>query len=121
MIEFILICSLAFYGFKVAQGEGMIFHSMSEKLTLWFEDGYPYTRRNTLTYIYKRPIFIRSLRLPLYDCPKCMPSIWGTVAYWISYYDTTNPLYYLIAMWLLCIFAMVGAVNILMYQFPFDD
>lgn len=121
MIEFIIICSLAFYGAAVTQCEGMIFYNVSKKLDKWFEaevflSFYKYGKLQ-----YKRSAFVRSLQYPLYACPKCMPSIWGSAAYWITYYDNSHPIGYLVLMWILSVLAMAGVVNILMYQFPYND
>jgi hypothetical protein len=106
MIEFIIICSLAFYGSKVAQGNGMILYSMSFTLARWFD------RKNR---------FIRLFQYPLYDCPICMPSIWGTIAYWLNIYTERSPTGHDLLLWPLSIFSMSAVVYILMFQFPIDN
>lgn len=116
MIEFIIICSLAFYGWGVTKSEDMIFENTSVTLDKWFglyEDGFG----NDKGII---PKWLRILRRPLYSCPICMPSIWGSAAYWIINCNAASPWYSLVTFWLLSIFAMSGLVYILISQFPIE-
>lgn len=100
MIKFLILVSLALYGSKVLWQEGMIL----EKPKKWLDS-----------------VFGKALiRKPLYACPPCMASIWGSAAYWINFYDG-NPIWYILAMWPLTVIAISGIVWILLYQFPFDD
>lgn len=117
MIQFIVICALAFYGSKVTWLEGMLFENMKKRLDLFF--GYTekigeYTPLSARKWWY-------GFRKPLYACPMCMPSIWGTISYWVNFWDNNNPIYYLLFMWVLSVFAMTATVYVLMSQFPIED
>lgn len=94
LLVHIIILSLALYGTKVTWQEGMIF----EKPKLWLDK-----------------LFGEAMiRKPLYACPACMPSIWGTLYFWLCTGFTWN-------MWPVFVLACCGTTWILMYQFPFDD
>jgi len=107
---------MAFYGWAVTKSKDMIFENLAETLDNWFgiyEDGYGNGKGIA-------PYWLRFLRRPLYSCSICMPSIWGSAAYWLTYYDNANPVSFLILMWFLSIFAMSGLVYILISQFPVE-
>lgn len=95
----ILLLSLALYGSKVTWQEGMIF----EKPKLWLDEFWG-------DWL---------IRKPLYACPACMPSIWGSVYYWIAAVDKIGPTEFFY--WPVFVLATCGVTWVLMYQFPFDD
>jgi hypothetical protein len=109
MIEFIFICSLAIYGLHVAMQPGMIFHRLHSFLGYIFE------------LKYGNIPFFRVIRKPLYSCPMCMPSIWGSLAYWITYYGQSHNMLNFLFFWPICILAMSGIIYALIFQFPLDD
>lgn len=97
MLKLILITALALYGSKVLWLEGMIF----EKPKLWLDK-----------------VFGDSMiRKPLYACPACMASVWGSVIYWWS----VEYSHYALFFWPVFCISVCGMVWILMYQFPYDE
>lgn len=112
MLELIIIVALACYGSKVTWQEGMIFQNLKQKLDDWIE--FRYCMR------YPKKSFFHLIRKPLYACPACMPSIWGSIAYWAMNYCTEHIVISII-LWPFSIFAMSAVAWLLMYQFPFDD
>jgi hypothetical protein len=58
MLEFILINSLVIWGIFAATRDGMIFNLESLPLPNW-------------------------LSYPLYECPVCMSSVWGSVGFYM--------------------------------------
>lgn len=117
LLALIVITSLALYGSKVTWQEGMIF----EKPKLWLDGLFLYRVINLdESYPYpdykKTRTFWRYLSKPLYACPACMPSIWGSITYSINMCDTWN-----IGEMVLFDFATCGLTWVLMWQFPFDD
>lgn len=101
----LLFTCMALYGTKVLFLPGMIFEGVKKWLDWWFIE-----RGNALT---------RKLSKPLYACPPCMSSIWGSLIYWWSQGFTWNA--DRVVFWLLFIMAACAGTWILLYQFPLDD
>lgn len=84
MLETVIFGALCVMGLYAAMGEGMIL----EKLKDIFEH---ITDNKVLRYI----------RPALYECPICMASIWGTVAWLMMGQSFTS-------LWVLYVFAVAG-------------
>src|SRR4051812_45294702 len=84
MIEKIAIGSLCVMGMYAAMGEGMILSSLRLFLELITDNK-----------------ILRYLRPPLYECPICMASIWGTIAWLIMGMSFTG-------LWVLYVFGVAG-------------
>lgn len=111
MIELIAITALALYGTKVTWQEGMIF----EQPKLWLDSVFqvPYEEAEKPT-AWQRTMYY--LSKPLYACPACMVSIWGTLIYHFSVSSTWS-----IPSYITFLFSTCGLTWIFLTQFPFDD
>ncbi len=94
MIETIIITGLSLYALGLMQAEGMLLHGVR----VWLDK--------------KRiPSFLRK---PLYKCPPCMASIWGSVVWGffsISFFTPGWPLFCL---------SVCSVSYILIYLFPYE-
>lgn len=123
LLILIVITSIALYGSKVTWQEGMIAVPVKRwldvhlsgyimKCELFPEHGVHYTQQKEC----RRYRIGRYLSKPLYACPACMASIWGSIIYSLNMSSTWN-----IGEMVLFDFATCGLTWILMWQFPFDD
>lgn len=115
LLVLIVITSIALYGSKVTWQEGMIFEK-PKKLFDWLlfkfiEDVGP---PNFAERIQAR--IGRYLSKPLYACPACMVSVWGSMVYYFCVSSTNHIVNYPVFLLATC-----GLTWILMWQFPFDD
>lgn len=96
---------LALYGTKVLFQPGMILEGPKNWLDMWF--------------IERGNAFTRKLSKPLYACPPCMSSIWGSLVYWWgnSFTWNTDTLFF----WPVFVLSACAGTWILLYQFPFDE
>lgn len=90
MIDPILAISAFTLGLAVLGSKGMILH----KARAWVERGFTYevTYQKAVTTTYNANATyedvteerVHKLFLPLWGCPACMCSIWGTLVYWVG-------------------------------------
>lgn len=97
MVETVVFGALCVLGLYAAMGEGMILEGLRDL----FERA---TNNRVLKYI----------RPALYECPICMASVWGTVA-WIVMGNPFN------AMWVLYVFAVAGFNYVIVNMISNDD
>lgn len=95
MIEPIIITALALYAAGVLQSEGMLL----QPLRKWLNGK-------------GIPVFLAK---PLYACPPCMASIWGSIVWFFVGVDFFS------VDWPLFVFSVCGLTYILIYNFPYDD
>lgn len=90
----VITCSLFCVGFHAVTGEGMLLEFVVKPLK-------------------KAPYWIKK---PVYSCPPCMSSFWGTL-YFVGY-SLTGPAFQigLISMWILFIFCVAG-LNAVLVKF----
>ena len=56
---------------------------------------------------------------PLYACPKCMSSVWGTIGYlYLLNIGHTNYGLYTAIHWIIWVFALTGAIHLIMEYKP---
>lgn len=97
-----ILATLIIFGIHATTREGMIFHSFKMWIASKIEK--ILSRKNDFYEAEKKTAFILK---PLFDCPACMASIWGTVIYF-----TLNPDYH----YLVFIFGLAG-LNYLISRF----
>lgn len=95
MIELIAITSLALYATGVLQQEGMLLYPIRQ----WLD------KRN-LPYLIAKPLYL---------CPPCMASIWGSLVWFFV------PGQVFCIGWPLFCLAVCGFTYLLIHNFPFDD
>jgi len=97
MIELIVVTAFFLYGTKVLWQPGMILEKPKLYLDTIIGEGF--------------------FRKPLYACPACMASIWGTTA-WVLFRPVSWDAW---AGWPVFCVAVCGLTWVLLTQFPFDE
>lgn len=95
MISLITITALALYATGPLQEPGMLLHPLRRWLNA----------RRISSYISK----------PLYGCPPCMASVWGSLVWFFFGID------FLSIQWPLFVLATSGLTYLLIYNFPYHD
>lgn len=114
LLILIVITSIALYGSKVTWQEGMVFEKPKKWLDWQFWEKMERPAEWGGSYNKKRHLWGKYLSKPLYACPACMASVWGSIIY-IHYmhWSVFGLIFFDVA--------VCGLTWILMWQFPFDD
>lgn len=108
--------SLFIHGFSACFADGMIFGGIAKWIEGWDKSGN--------IQVKKRARIPKWLQKPLYACPTCMASIWGTVGYFvgvIALQDVLPLSWAVIAFWPVYVVCLAGLNSVIIGLYPCCD